>query len=99
MDRIVRKVRQSEEWEVVEKGIIEIRIEQGMTENLIKNVETVMKNFSIELQKACEGLGRNVEVYENAKQKAVVWKGKSSIKIAAIYTKYTRKQPKFSTTL
>ena len=41
----------------------------GCTETLIKNVETLMKNFSIDLHKACEGLGISIEEYENAKDK------------------------------
>lgn len=38
---------------------------------LIRNVESAMKNFGIDLQKACEGLGISVKEYEEAVRK---WK-------------------------
>ena len=44
----------------------------GCTETLIKNVEALMKNFSIDLHKACEGLGISIEEYENAKDKLLL---------------------------
>ena len=43
-------------------------IEQGHAEALVKSVESAMKNFSIDLQKACEGLGTTVEEYKTAKE-------------------------------
>ena len=43
--------------------------EAGREETLIKNVETLMRNFDIDLQKACEGLGISVEEYKSAKEK------------------------------
>ena len=46
-----------------EKGL-----EEGREENLIKNIETLMQNFGIDLQKACDGLGISVEEYENIKE-------------------------------
>lgn len=83
LDRIVKEVKQSEEWEAVKMNILEIGlkqgIEQGMAENLTKNVESVMKNFGIDLQKACEGLGITVEEYENAKEKTAFLKGKKFV--------------------
>lgn len=93
LDRIVGEVKQSEEWEAVEMGIIEIGIErgiqqgieqgiqqgieqgiqqgieQGNAETLINNVEAAMKNFGIDLQRACEGLETSVEKYKNAKER------------------------------
>ena len=45
---------------------------RGVAETLIKNVETLMKNLDIDLQKACEGLGISVEEYERAKEKLTV---------------------------
>ena len=47
-------------------------LEKGLKQaasNLIKNVESAMKNFSIDLEKACEGLGTTVEEYQAAKEK------------------------------
>ena len=75
LNRIVGEVRQSEEWEAVKMNILEIGIqqgieqgiEQGSAETLVKNVESAMKNFGIDLQKACEGLGTTVEEYQAAK--------------------------------
>lgn len=47
-------------------------LEEGLkhaANNLIKNVESAMKNFGIDLEKACEGLGTTVEEYQAAKEK------------------------------
>ena len=75
LDRIVKEVKQSEEWEAVKMNILEIGlkqgIEQGMAKSLVKNVESAMKNFGIDLQRACEGLGTTVEEYEQAKEKDI----------------------------
>ena len=72
LNRIVGEVRQSEEWEAVKMNILEIGIqrgiEQGHAEALVKSVESAMKNFGIDLQKACEGLGTTVEEYQAAKE-------------------------------
>ena len=46
--------------------------EEGRKETLIKNIETLMKNLGIDLQKACESLGISVEEYHNAKEKLTV---------------------------
>ena len=67
----VRKIKASEKmgvkymqlWE--EKALIR---EEGRAEILVKSVETVMKNFEIDLQKACEGIGTTVEEYHRAKE-------------------------------
>lgn len=87
LDRVVREVKQSEEWEAVKMNILEIGlrqgieqgIEQGMAENLIKNVEAIKKNFDIDLLEACEGLGITVKEYEDAREKAASRKGKNSL--------------------
>lgn len=73
LDRVVKEVKQSEEWEAVKVNILEIGlaqgIEQGSAETLVRNVESAMKNFNINLEKACEGLGTSVAEYEGAKEK------------------------------
>lgn len=56
---------------ILEFGIArgkELGLEEGRLKNLAENVEAAMKNFNIDLQKACEGLGTSVEEYEKAKQ-------------------------------
>ncbi|MBD5475220.1 MAG: Rpn family recombination-promoting nuclease/putative transposase [Lachnospiraceae bacterium] len=84
LDRIVGEVKQSEEWEAVRMNILEIGMargeeiglerglekgrEEGRLRTLIENVESAMKNFKIDLQQACVGLGISVEEYEKAKQ-------------------------------
>lgn len=40
----------------------------GMTEMLVKNVESAMQNFKIDLEKACQGIGVTVEEYRKAKE-------------------------------
>ncbi len=91
LDRIVEEVKQTEEWEVVKMGILEIGYEQGkefgMKEGreegiregaeqgsrkmLVRNIESAMKNFGVDLQKACEGLGVSVAEYEAAKRRCM----------------------------
>lgn len=85
LDKIVREVRQSEEWEVVKMSILEIGLERGMERGIrqgieqghlrtmIKHVELSMKNFHINLQEVCEGLEISVEEYENAKRQIARW--------------------------
>ncbi len=81
LDRIVREVKQSEEWEAVRMNIFEtgiergkeLGIEQGSLITLVKNVESSMKNFHVTLQEACDGLEISVEEYEKAKQRVVRW--------------------------
>lgn len=74
-DRIVEEVKQSEEWEAVKMNILEIGIkegsEQGSRQMLVRNIESAMKNFEIDLEKACEGLGVSVAEYEEAKKHCV----------------------------
>ena len=65
---IVEEVKQSEEWEGVKMNILEIGLaqgiekgieqgiekglEQGTAQTLVKNVESAMKHFKIDLSKA-----------------------------------------------
>ena len=44
--------------------------QKGSREMLVRNVEAAMKNFSVDLHKACEGLGVSVEEYEEAKRQS-----------------------------
>lgn len=55
----------------LEQGI-EQGLEQGKAENLIKNVQSIMKNLSLDLPKACEGLGITVDEYQKAKEKLLM---------------------------
>lgn len=83
LNRIVEEVKQSEEWEAVKMNILEIGFEQGKElgikqgekygsrEMLIKTVEAAMKNFDVDLHKACEGLGVSVAEYEEAKRQCI----------------------------
>lgn len=72
LDRVVGEVKQSEEWEAVRMNILEIGIEKGSRETLIRNVESAMKNLDLDLQKACKALGTSVEEYEKAKQQTIL---------------------------
>lgn len=79
LNRIVEEVKQSEEWEAVKMNILEIGFEQGIKqgekqgsrETLVRNVEAVMKNFGVDLRKACEGIGVSVAEYEEAKEQCI----------------------------
>lgn len=85
LDKIVNEVRQSEEWEAVEMNIFEIGVErgiergiergmeQGSLKTMVKNVESSMRNFHINLREACEGLEISVEEYEKAKRQISQW--------------------------
>ncbi len=73
LDRIVREVKESEEWEDVEMNILEIGIERGSLKTLVRNVELTMKNFHMNLQEACRGLEISTEEYENAKRQIELW--------------------------
>ncbi|MCI8597878.1 MAG: Rpn family recombination-promoting nuclease/putative transposase [Lachnospiraceae bacterium] len=89
LDRIVGEVKESEEWEAVKMNILEIGLEHGREQGLkqgveqgiekgslvtlVKNVELFMKNFDLDLEKACEGLEISVEEYERAKQQVALW--------------------------
>ena len=54
LDSIVEEVKQTEEWEVVKMGILEIGLEKGRQEGnretLVRKLDSVMKNFNITLQ-------------------------------------------------
>lgn len=43
-------------------------IGKGAAQTLVKNIESAMQNFGIDLQQACEGLDTSIEEYEHAKQ-------------------------------
>ena len=77
LDNIVKEVKQSEEWEAVRMNILEIGLEQGIEQGrahtLIENVEAAMKNFHVDLQGACEGLGVSLDEYNRAKEQIVLW--------------------------
>lgn len=61
-------------------NILEIGIEHGKEleslKTLVKNVESAMKNFSIDLPSACKGLEISVEEYEEAKRQITLWERK-----------------------
>lgn len=40
---------------------------RGKAENIISNVESIIKNLGLDLPKACEGLGITIKEYEDAK--------------------------------
>ncbi|MCI9335645.1 MAG: hypothetical protein HFI98_13080 [Lachnospiraceae bacterium] len=48
-------------------------IRQGQLKALVRSVELAMKNFSIDLPKACQGLEISVEEYEAAKEQLALW--------------------------
>lgn len=53
----------------IEEGIKE-GIKEGK-EMLVRNIESAMKNFDVDLQKACDGLGVSVAEYEEAKRQCI----------------------------
>lgn len=69
LDDYYRQLGDAEEWELrkgMEKGM-----EQGRKETariLLFNVDNAMKNFHVDLERACEGLGMTVEAYKAAKE-------------------------------
>ena len=86
VDKIVREVKQSEEWEAVEMNIFEIGvehgkelgIEQGILKTLVRSVELNMQNYHMNIQEACEGLEISVEEYEDAKHRIALWEEESA---------------------
>lgn len=52
-----------QEWEEIAYAREEVR-----SEDLVKNVEAAMKNFHVDLQRACEGVGTTLEEYHKAKE-------------------------------
>ena len=69
LDDYYRQLGDAEEWGLrkgMEKGM-----EQGRKETariLLFNVDNAMKNFHVDLERACEGLGMTVEAYKAAKE-------------------------------
>lgn len=48
-------------------------IRQGQLKALVRSVELAMKNFNIDLPKACQGLEISVEEYKAAKEQLALW--------------------------
>ena len=65
-----KHIRCEKEW-AYEQGQ-EAGIELGQSKTLIRHIEAAMKNFGIDLQVACEGLGRSVEEYYKAKERVAI---------------------------
>lgn len=71
-DDYYRQLKDVEAWGIrkgIEKGI-EKGLERGQKEAarmLLSNVEHAMVSFHVDLERACEGLGTTVEVYQAAK--------------------------------
>lgn len=82
LDKIVREVKQTEEWEVARMSILGIGLERGIEQGrlrmMARSVELNMKNFHVNLQEACEGLEISVEEYENAKRQIARWDEESA---------------------
>lgn len=47
--------------------IIDREREEAAAEQMVNNIENAMKNFQIDLEAACKGLGVSMLVYEEAK--------------------------------
>lgn len=81
LDKIVREVKQSEEWEVERMSILEIGLERGIAQGMeqgrlrtmIRSVELNIKKYHVTLREACEGLEISVEEYEDAKRQIACW--------------------------
>ncbi len=85
LDKVVREVKESEEWEDVKMNILEIGlergkelgilqgIEQGRLKTLVQNVESAMKNFNVTLPQACAGLEISVAEYKKANEQISSW--------------------------
>ena len=52
------------------KDLIEEGREEGEAKTLVKNVESVMDKFGVDLETACNGVGITVSEYDNAKSLA-----------------------------
>ncbi|MCM1127797.1 MAG: Rpn family recombination-promoting nuclease/putative transposase [Lachnospiraceae bacterium] len=57
----------------MEQGL-EQGLERGTLKTIVKNVETAMKNWGLDLPAACKGLEITVEEYEEAKKQISAWK-------------------------
>lgn len=55
--------------DLIEEGKREGR-EEGEAKTLVKNVESVMDKFGVDLETACNGVGITVSEYDNAKSLA-----------------------------
>ena len=85
LDKVVREVKESEEWEDVKMNILEIGlergkelgilqgIEQGRLKTLVQNVESAMKNFNVTLPQACAGLQSSRAEYKKANEQISSW--------------------------
>lgn len=51
----------------IQQGI-EQGLQQGTQQTIVSTVDHAMKNFSLTLEQACEGLGVTVEEYQSAKK-------------------------------
>ena len=60
-------VKYMQKWEEIAYAREEGK-EEGRSEEIVKSVESVMKNFNLNLQRACEGLGNTIEGYYKAKE-------------------------------
>lgn len=60
-------VKYMQKWEEIAYAREEGK-EEGRSEEIVKSVESVMKNFNLNLQRACEGLGNTIEEYYKAKE-------------------------------
>lgn len=90
LDKIVREVKQSEEWEVERMSILEIGLERGIAQGIaqgmeqgrlrtmIRSVELNIKKYHVTLREACEGLEISVEEYEDAKRQIACWDEEST---------------------
>ena len=63
-------VKYMQKWEEIVYAREEGRSEglKAKAEMLVKNVESVMENFHVDLQRACEGTGNTIEEYYKAKE-------------------------------
>lgn len=55
--------------EYVKKTLLEEGMDNGSAQNLVKNIDSLMKNLNLDLPKACAALSITVEEYESAKEK------------------------------
>lgn len=81
-EEIVRFTGQVKEWSMGElfenfedfdlpaarKIAREEGLKRGEAQTLVRNIESLMHNFQVDLSKACEGIGVTVETYQQAKE-------------------------------
>lgn len=75
LDKVVKEVKATEEWEAVKMNILEIGIQHGMQQGmqqgmqiLVNSVENVAANLRTDIESACKIVGVSLEEYENAKE-------------------------------